>query len=406
MIKEVKIENFKSVKNLTVPLSRFNIFIGANGSGKSNILEAIAFGAAASANKLDNEFLSSRGIRATQAALMKSAFQEAVNEVNNPIQLKFDTNTNEYQFTIEESNKPILKWLVLEREVLDANLTQLLTTLFSGNTENAKELFGEDKQGFKNFIRLSKTLHPLIGDAETVDKRIINSIKNAIAQDVLLDNFSSEELANFIIYSPEITSLRKFEEESQILPLGIKGEGLFKLLQTFNEKYDIKTLQELKNNLNIIDWFDDFEAISDKLFGIEYLAIKDRYLPNVTLNQNNVNEGFLFLLFYISLFLSKETPAFFAIDNIEASFHPRLCEELIKNLIELAKKYDKQVIFTTHNPFILDGLNLNDSDQNLLVVRRNSDGETIVDKINKQPKRLKLSEAWMRGLIGGQPETF
>jgi AAA15 family ATPase/GTPase len=74
VIKEVTIKNFKSVQDLTLPLSRFNVLIGSNGSGKSNILEAIAFGAAASADKLDNEFLGSRGIRTSRADLMKSAF--------------------------------------------------------------------------------------------------------------------------------------------------------------------------------------------------------------------------------------------------------------------------------------------------------------------------------------------
>ena len=140
-------------------------------------------------------------------------------------------------------------------------------------------------------------------------------------------------------------------------------------------------MEELKKYLHIIEWFDDFEALSDNALGRKSLVVKDRYMPGVHLNQNNVNEGFLFLLFYVSLFLSNETPTFFAIDNIEASFHPRLCEALIKALVELSKKHNKQVILTTHNPFVLDGLDLNDKEQALFVVRRNADGETIADHI-------------------------
>jgi AAA15 family ATPase/GTPase len=119
-----------------------------------------------------------------------------------------------------------------------------------------------------------------------------------------------------------------------------------------------------------------------------------------------VNEGFLFLLFYVCLIVSKETPSFFAIDNLEASFHPKLCEELTKNLISLGEHHNKQIILTTHNPFVLDGLDLNDKNQSLFVVRRNSDGETIANKVDGPPKNVKLSEAWMRGYIGGQPETI
>ncbi|MFM7578130.1 MAG: AAA family ATPase, partial [Microcystaceae cyanobacterium] len=74
MIKEVTIENYKSIQSLTLPLGRVTVLIGENGCGKSNILEAIALGSAAAADKLDNEFLASRGIRVTDPKLMRSGF--------------------------------------------------------------------------------------------------------------------------------------------------------------------------------------------------------------------------------------------------------------------------------------------------------------------------------------------
>ena len=74
MIRKVRVENYKSIANLTLDLGRLTVLIGANGSGKSNILEAIALASAASQNKLDNEFLVSRGIRVTETRFMRSAF--------------------------------------------------------------------------------------------------------------------------------------------------------------------------------------------------------------------------------------------------------------------------------------------------------------------------------------------
>ena len=41
MIQEIRIKNFKSVQKLKLELGRVNVLIGANGCGKSNILEAI-----------------------------------------------------------------------------------------------------------------------------------------------------------------------------------------------------------------------------------------------------------------------------------------------------------------------------------------------------------------------------
>src|ERR1700753_1023772 len=73
-VKTVHIKNFKSIVDLSLELGTINVFIGENGSGKSNILEALAFTAAAAANKLDNEFLVSRGVRVTEPRFMRSAF--------------------------------------------------------------------------------------------------------------------------------------------------------------------------------------------------------------------------------------------------------------------------------------------------------------------------------------------
>jgi AAA15 family ATPase/GTPase len=74
MIRELHINNYKSLHELTLNVGRFNVFIGENGCGKSNLLEAIALAAAAAADKLDHEFLTSRGIRVTEPQLMRSAF--------------------------------------------------------------------------------------------------------------------------------------------------------------------------------------------------------------------------------------------------------------------------------------------------------------------------------------------
>ena len=139
------------------------------------------------------------------------------------------------------------------------------------------------------------------------------------------------------------------------------------------------------------------------------LKIKDKYLYESIqyFDQRSTNEGFLYLLFYATLFCSRATPAFFAIDNIDTAFNPKMCVQLIKTLTALAKKHKKQVIVTTHNPAILDGLNLKDDSQRLFVASRNSKGHTRVKRIEHNDKRTTpLSQVWTNGLIGGLPDNF
>jgi len=218
---------------------------------------------------------------------------------------------------------------------------------------------------------------------------------------------------SYLIYSPEYTKLRSFAEEGQILPLGINGEGLFKLLKVMAAAPDQGPLKELKAHLSLLDWFADFDIPGNLMSTERTLAVKDRYLHEslASIDQRSSNEGFLFLLFYYCLFISDLTPPFFAIDNIDASLNPRLCSQLMEDLAKLAVTHDKQAILTTHNPAILDGLNLHDEDQRLFVVSRNNDGHTRIERIHAPTAKngktpIRLSEAFLRGYLGGLPANF
>ena len=116
------------------------------------------------------------------------------------------------------------------------------------------------------------------------------------------------------------------------------------------------------------------------------LKFEDIYLAEDInmFDQHSANQGFLFLLFFLTLVISDETPKFFAIENIDTAFNPKLCREIIKRLVGLAKKHDKQIIATTNNPAILDGLDLRDDEQKLMVVQRSIDGYTKVRTLKKE----------------------
>ncbi len=43
LLEKITVENFKSIRNQTLELGRLNVFIGGNGSGKSNLIQALRF---------------------------------------------------------------------------------------------------------------------------------------------------------------------------------------------------------------------------------------------------------------------------------------------------------------------------------------------------------------------------
>lgn len=373
MVKTIKIENFKSIQSLEIELGRVNVFIGENGCGKTNILEAITMGGAAAANKLDNEFLANRGIRVTEPRYMKSGFEK------------------------EDEGKDI-RMIFINNELEEFKLK----VLYNNNLKKYEaQLKMPDQELGKLFIEVHKNDNSL---NDTLMQILANYTAN------FKDNFdNTTHILSFINYCPENYILRKYESESQIENLGINGEGLLRMLEKL---YKENKLDEIKENLALIDWFDDFEIVNDAFRG-SYLRIKDRFLnEEMTYSSfKSVNEGFLFLLFYLTLFISDYTPKFFAIDNIDNALNPRLYQKLIEVLVKLAKKHDKQVIFTTYNPSILDGLDLDDPEQKLYAIFRNKSGHTKAKPV-EAPKAVngqipvRLSEAFLRGYIGGLPKNI
>lgn len=69
MLREIKIENYKSILSDTTELGRINVFTGANGSGKTNILEALAMVGASKDNDLNVEGLYNGGVRVTKPSI-------------------------------------------------------------------------------------------------------------------------------------------------------------------------------------------------------------------------------------------------------------------------------------------------------------------------------------------------
>ncbi len=171
-------------------------------------------------------------------------------------------------------------------------------------------------------------------------------------------------------------------------------------------------LATIKEKLQLINWFESFDFPEEQGLGERSIRIRDRYLsPGAVFDQRSANEGFLFLLLYLTLIVSPDTPAFFAIENIDTCLNPRLCIAPLQQVRLLADRFDKQIIVTTHNPAVLDGLDLHDDCQRLLVVGRNTDGHTRarrVDPPNVGAGQLptSLSEAFLRGYIGGLPKNF
>lgn len=392
-VKTLNISSYKSIVNDKIELGRFNVFIGANGCGKTNILEAIATVGAERGNDLTFDGLYSRGVRIARPDLILSSFLDNSQKSSIDIDLNLESNNvkEEYKCSLTPANLSDIysKWI---------NLTE-------------EEFYPEMLLDYYDQIL---KVNPNISAAEMINKANEMVQKRGIKRDRSFDEF----LSDFAIYDLNTKSLRGITSaDSKKTPLGLNGEGLDILIASFNASE--RTL--LRKCLVFFDWLDDIVPDKEdklKLMGLKpgrsssTLYFKDKFMlkNNNTFSAENSNEGVLHVLFYLSLFISKKTPKFFAIDNIETALNPRLCQVLIAELVNLSKQSEKQVLITTHSPAILDGLNLFDDDQRLFVVSRTSDGKTRTRRIKFKDengaKEFKLSQMWLNGTLGALPKNF
>ncbi len=403
MINKIEIKNFKSIVDLKMDLGRINVIIGANGCGKTNILESFAFASAASQKKLDNEYLLARGIRIPGPQFVIPAFEDLEETESDKVTISIFEGVSIRDIEVK-FNKDSKKWEDASIADVDRSIIELFNNLLDiyAKQKGLGKIEYRDKDS--DYVKgiLIEILQKAVSDKfPGFNPDMIPKLFDALYKD-------NKSLPTFLIFTPDEIILREQNIESPIKPLGIHGEGLFSFLkEQMNNEKDL--FGKLNEGLNLLDWFDGLDVPKDLLSNEAKLLIGDRYLKESLhfFDQRSTNEGFLYLLFYLTLFNSKETPSFFAIDNIEASFNPKLCMHLIKLLIELAKENDKQVILTTHSPFVLDALDLSDEEQRLFVARRDIDGHTRLTRIKHRAERTqKLSEVWMNGYIGGLPDNF
>lgn len=377
MIENITIKNFKSIAEMSLSLGNVNVFIGANGSGKSNVLEAFGMIAAERSCRIELNDMVQKGIRIAKPDLMVNAFQGQ--DVSSDIQMDVSSNNGGH-----------VAYNIRNRALIDIYSSWEIDDKAEGWAAS-----------------------PSTG-VHRVDSP--NDIKECVGRTKDLSTY----IRQYLIYSLSIDALRGFTPElSPTFPLGLKGQGLDVFWNTLPEN-EINQIKEAAKEC--ISWIGDVLFDEDnryKLKGYKLgrsnsnLYFRDKYMQKAgnLLSAENANEGALELLFYLTLFISKQQrlSRFFAIDNIETGLNPSLCRLLMKKITELAVENEKQVLITTHNPATLDGLDLNDDTQRLYVVTRNDEGQTIAKRIRTKPRTdgvMKLSEMWMKGLIGGVPDNF
>jgi predicted ATPase len=391
MLQKIKIRSFKSIVKQEISLGMMNVFIGANGSGKSNILEAIGVLSAAAAGRLDDEALQRRGIRLGTPRLYKSAFEEKI-----PPHIFFEAQTDTAKYSVSLNNpleNPKPAWQYQAEELLCNN-----------------EKIVNRGRGIKNQEQGLAALKMVESDENSPAAFLINLLRN------------------FAVYTPNTPVLRGIIPDIQTRePVGLSGGRLadaVKELQSLISKNEFIE-DAFDDILSLIDWTQSFDTTSNVNAILSssiarpknVIRFTDRFMKG---NYNHLtaydaSEGALYILFCAVLTLSPNSPYCLAIDNLDQTLNPRLILNLTRLLCKWITEGDdkRQIFVTIHNPAVLDGLRLQDERIRLFTVDRNNRGHTEISRVTITKELLELSNKkgwtlsrlWVMGHLGGVPNV-
>jgi AAA domain, putative AbiEii toxin, Type IV TA system len=425
MLEELSIQRFKTIKDQHLKLGRVNLFIGGNGTGKSNLLEAIGLTSACLGRGLGDSDIGQKGLRITPPELMKSSFKNDDLPKTLALHAKFSGGV-EYSATLQGREKdPLLRFFTEKCE-------------FDGKT-----VFGRSNRG-------ARCMGVSLSNRVEQNRGLWDQVKVSYPIPIEVDREFSE-FSRHLIYTPQTDFLRGRQSgRIDSPPIGLHGEGLTEAVSSFLEvwrrlrprspKDDPKVEWDIIDTCAKLVWlpgwalsFGTHRAKSlltsrdlvDRMSRSVYFTDKFMHASRNQLSVYDSSEGTLFLLFAAIVLSHPDAAKTFALDNVDSGLNPRLTRRLIEHVIGICKQTAesdtkigvRQVFLTSHNPTALDAFDLFDDDQRVFVVRRNDKGHTMAtplrptDGMSPQDWELakggrNLSQLWLDGDIPGALGEF
>ena len=405
MLERLTVRTFKTLEDVTIDLGQVNVFIGANGSGKSNLLEALGILSAAADGRVDDQALLTRGVRPGLPALYKSAFPSKSGQ-HIPPHLFFGAEGAGAKYEVSLHNplrQPAPAW-------------RFKTELWE-NDDHLRLVGRRPRGATKINLELNSNLNPERGLAAL--KAV--EVTSGAALDLL------KLLQGYVIFSPTTPVLRGVAPETQPRrPVGLSGGNLPQaflelLRQRTSDDHSARIYREARR---LVDWAKSIGATSASRLPLSpsattsrvVLRFRDRFMreDRNVLSGSDASEGALFALFLAVISGHKESPRLCAVDNADHGMNPRLARSLMERLCQwyLTAKNGRQILLTTHNPLVLDGLPLKDERVRLFTVSRTASGRTFVRRVVVNERLLEraeqgwtLSRLWVMGHLGGVPDV-
>lgn len=363
MIEQVLIENYKSIKDLSLPLNRLNVLIGSNGAGKSNFISFFELTKAIYEQRFGSYTLSKGGIDnlLRQGRRVSPSIQGLID---------FD-NTNAFFFEIKpsQSNK--------------------------GYIEKTGDFFNNCHKPGKDYSQWNRTIWD-----------------SAVEESSLKDNkrwrtaYLRKYLGSFTVYHFHDTSatspMRGDCPINDNEYLRDNGSNLAAYLYSLMLN-DEKTFRLIEGVIrSIAPYFKGFKLRPDANNKERIRLEWEERDTDMYLDGYSFSDGTLRFIALTTLLLQSKMPEVIIIDEPELGLHPAAINKLAQLVKQASLK--SQIILSTQSTNLVNCFEVED----IIVVDR-ADNQSVFRHLEREELEkwmddyeLSLSDLWEKNMIGGQ----
>jgi predicted ATPase len=381
LLRHVKLENLLSFRNATLELRALNVLIGANASGKSNLIEAIGL---LQATPIDLSAAIRRlgGVHVVCSLAKESPVAAIECDWINDEPLKY-----RLEFAEEAQSFVILREVLHDRGS-DPEKTSAGTYFYRSSGKliygpsfrrDAARLNGSTVATTQSALALSKS---------PADPTPITRVGQEFGATKIYRDFrttSNSEARMGVSTSVPGSFLEDGGDNLALVLHEMDFKGLREKMQAYLHRFS--------------DRFNNVKVRLDGPFAKTYIDESGLLEPLVSWR---LSDGTLKFLCILAVLLDPDPAPLICIEEPEVGLHPEAIQIVAEALAEASER--TQLIVTTHSEALIDALS--DRPEDVIVTERDFDNGTQFRRLEKKQlslwlERYSLGQLWRKGEIGG-----
>lgn len=400
LIRKLHIKNFKSIKEADIEFSSLTLLVGANASGKSNLINVFRFISNIANDGIDNAVALQGGIPyLANMSLPKG----------NPIEIGFTLDLSKEEWVKKTYDKNIglkiqeitYRFVIQPNfrghgyHIASDNLKLDFTCLRINQTAKKEERYTSmdtqfslhfEKKKMKSSVQVGyevNSTNNIVQEKDIKENLKKNDWSSKFFCEVVDDNKEELMLYHISILLPSVFSTNNFIRVFDFDPNELKKPSAMASMRILEENgsniasvlHNILRFKENRNKLTTIlnDFLPFINGITiennlDKSYSYK---VQERFNKQA-LHANFLSDGTVSIIaLIIALYFEKQSNIII-LEEPERNIHPKLLENLLYSAEDVSN--DKQIIITTHNPEFLKHAKI----ENVVFIKRNNEGFTIV----------------------------